>query len=624
MNDSKTGRAIGSDTIAAQVAAGVAYLAAHPITAEHKFFTEAELSELALEMAQIAGNAVITHAPGWDAIPGDPRSYVEDGEVAAGVDRPMPALVQQVDGGGATVAVWLKTGAGRTEWTQFWPSFPGFYEDPPEDVGITSPGDSPLVPHGNHSHGPGDPAATGGKLYTAYIQDPLAKGQIAALYTGYDVCGAGFLFGSAWTEGPTGTWTRVTAGVFPSAWVDDYTPQVNDLLLAWNSGLDSSQLKYAGPYEVLDIGDAVDGHAVVRRVDGYTLSANFVNGMWFEVLNGTVHAGEFWQLTIPTPFILNLSDQEWSSVPAPTVSNINALLTAAQIGRASRLTITGTATVANGDYSTLVECTTVDGLLSGQTLVAGQPWECHLKVKLTADDPAATTQVVAYLASTSGSFVELARSAALHNESYETLVFAGTFSGDDYGIPIGEELLLRFRATSTSTTGVELNFIFNESDHPSWIQTPLTLGFAGTDRHDELTPASRALPNQHPADAIGPGRLHRNMGTIAVDENGYLTFPIDASRGRVSLGVAPLSGIVPTGFTDGDPLLVFVGNASVASPKHVLGNVETVAPAKPLRLAMKPSGGPQPLQLNGPTTLLFWYDESDGSFRLQGMVIHDQ
>ena len=113
MNNSVTGLAIGQDTYDAQLAAGVAFLAAHPdFVTLPKATQDALTAALALQMAQIAGNAVITHAPGWDSLTYAPNT---DG----GLDRPIPALVQQVTSGGAFVALWLKTGTATTAWTSF-------------------------------------------------------------------------------------------------------------------------------------------------------------------------------------------------------------------------------------------------------------------------------------------------------------------------------------------------------------------------------------------------------------------------------------------------------------------------------------------------------------------------
>ena len=113
MNNSATGLAIGQDSYTAQLAAGAAFLSAHSdFVTLPKATQDALTSALALQMAQIAGNAVITHAPGWDSV-----SYAPN--TGLGLDRPIPALAQQVTGGGSFVALWLKTGTATTAWTSF-------------------------------------------------------------------------------------------------------------------------------------------------------------------------------------------------------------------------------------------------------------------------------------------------------------------------------------------------------------------------------------------------------------------------------------------------------------------------------------------------------------------------
>jgi hypothetical protein len=111
MNNSVTGLAIGQDAYTAQQAAGAAFLVAHPdfITLP-KATQDALIAALALQMAEISGNAVITHAPGWDNINYAPNT-------GGGLDRPIPALAMQDNGGGFTV--WFKIGTGVTDWEAF-------------------------------------------------------------------------------------------------------------------------------------------------------------------------------------------------------------------------------------------------------------------------------------------------------------------------------------------------------------------------------------------------------------------------------------------------------------------------------------------------------------------------
>lgn len=111
MNDSAPGRAIGTDAQAAQKAAAQAWWNANRLT--FNLLTDAQkesaIEAFALDMAQIQGNAVISHAPSLEEVNYDPRAGV-------GFDRPKPAMVVQVDGGGSFVRLLVKVGAGVHDW----------------------------------------------------------------------------------------------------------------------------------------------------------------------------------------------------------------------------------------------------------------------------------------------------------------------------------------------------------------------------------------------------------------------------------------------------------------------------------------------------------------------------
>jgi len=142
MNDSATGRAIGSDTIAAQLAAGNAFWSEHGATFKRLSKSDQEqlVRDLMLTMEQIAGNAVITHCPGFDQITSAPN-------ISPGLNRPVPAIAMQVTVGGAFVAIWWKTGSSATSWTRIDVSV-GFEQidyDPRSAPGLDRPLLTPLV-----------------------------------------------------------------------------------------------------------------------------------------------------------------------------------------------------------------------------------------------------------------------------------------------------------------------------------------------------------------------------------------------------------------------------------------------------------------------------------------------
>jgi hypothetical protein len=114
VNDTPTGRALGQDTYDAQVTEGLAFLQ----SLNGALPNAAQAAALAVLMAKIAGNATVTHVPGWVRITFDPSSGTHDDPEAPGTsfNRQIPAVAQQVDGSGNFVALWWKTGAAATAW----------------------------------------------------------------------------------------------------------------------------------------------------------------------------------------------------------------------------------------------------------------------------------------------------------------------------------------------------------------------------------------------------------------------------------------------------------------------------------------------------------------------------
>ena len=145
MNDSVTGRAIGTDAIAAQKdVADKFWFDWRP-----KFPGMAPdqqaivLSWLSLQLAQAGGNATITHAPGWDLVDFDPSAgtHQDPASDALSFNRPPPALAQQVDGSGLFVALWLKVGDGANDWV----AVGGAGADRKVASGPTDPGADTLI-----------------------------------------------------------------------------------------------------------------------------------------------------------------------------------------------------------------------------------------------------------------------------------------------------------------------------------------------------------------------------------------------------------------------------------------------------------------------------------------------
>ena len=145
-------------------------------------------------------------------------------------------------------------------------------------------------------------------------------------------------------------------------------------------------------------------------------------------------------------------------------------------------------------------------------------------------------------------------------------------------------------------------------------------GSTGTTVHNSLSGRDVNYTDGgcHPADAVGPGRLHRNMGT-ASDASGMVTMPSDASQAEIVLSVPVLAGIDATGFSHGDPIAIFIGNATPTNPKTIENDVTCTAPFVPLSLPTK-AGVQQNITCKGPTLATFWYD-ANGYWRLSAPVV---
>ena len=121
MNESVTGRALGTDLAAAQkdVADKFWFFWRDKFAALSVDRQTIVLAELSVLLAQAAGNATITHVPGYDVITFDPSTGSNPDPVdpyTTSFVRPVPALAQQNDEDGAFVTLWLKIGDGENDW----------------------------------------------------------------------------------------------------------------------------------------------------------------------------------------------------------------------------------------------------------------------------------------------------------------------------------------------------------------------------------------------------------------------------------------------------------------------------------------------------------------------------
>ena len=608
MNDSVTGRAIGTDTVAAQKDVADkfwfdwrALLPTLPPDQQAMV-----LSWLSLQLAQAAGNGIITHVPGWDLIDFDPSTgtHQDPASDALSFNRPPPALAQQVAGSNF-VTLWLKVGDGENDWAAIagagasdhkvkrdadaTPVYGdellvspngsiGQLNDPESDsidIQVVCASDLPLPDAPVASAGdPNDQPASikhvhplvpsdtyGGKLYTALVPDPLALPSVDAVFHEQGGCDPK-VFGTMWTEIASGVWRRNVAGHILGGLTDDISAWVGMRVFAWSGAFEQN---HTGPYVLDDIGENPITHAdtypQMHRAPDFASTAQVLHGTWFAVLGGTA-----WGPTPQTPpapplvhaFRLTNADPvgeidvallTWEFIDAPSPTPTNELLTAAQLSLASPDTVEVDRDVSSGSGEVeLVVCTEHDAAMAGTTLPGDKPWRFHLLCGVAgSDDPAATTVIRCYLrGSNDPAWHLVATTQPLHNTTYAMWVEAGML-GADYAMAAGELLQARFTAVSDSTIGVTVGLVFNDSEHHTYIETPMTIGNNGTDDHNLLKPSSRfrlsnpTLPFQHDSKAIKFGRVHSPWRDYITTTDGVFTMP--NSNTAVLLGTEDLIGI---------------------------------------------------------------------------------
>lgn len=144
-------------------------------------------------------------------------------------------------------------------------------------------------------------------------------------------------------------------------------------------------------------------------------------------------------------------------------------------------------------------------------------------------------------------------------------------------------------------------------------------------RHNDLSgrDVDYSADGCHPADAVGPGRFHQNIGT-ATDNGGFATMPSDASQAVLELSIPYLYGFSTTGFYAGDHIWVKVTNPTVGDPKSLIDsaslpvpNPDSMAP-----LALQAVGGvPKPLKYASPFLAHFMLDVGATQWLLASMPI---
>jgi len=396
---------------------------------------------------------------------------------------------------------------------------------------------------GDHAHPLTTAESVGGKLYTAVVPDKYPLADVDAIFREEGGCNPALFDG--WTQIATGVMRCNTAGHLLGAQTDEVSAFVGMRLLAWYGGLTDAERALSGPYVLTNVGlnpvtHAAD-YAQMQRAPDFATAAQAFSGRWVHVKSGGLTFGDMtFQLTTPDPIELGITPLTWSVAdPAPTVAFTNELLTAAQISVASTDAVVALATVsvATGEVA-LVTCIERTADLGGVTLPGAGVWRGHLKLNLTNDDPTAHTRGRLYLrAGQSGDFTLVGETQDLHNTAPGMWTTVGTLVADKE-MPIDGLLEAKFTAVSDSVDGVEVWLTYNDQLRSTYIQTPIAIGFAGTDEHDKLTKPSRWLPDQHPESAITP----IDSPTVATVD-GLLNVPSPFHTSIIVMGTEPLVGI---------------------------------------------------------------------------------
>jgi hypothetical protein len=303
-----------------------------------------------------------TIAPGVAQGPLDP---------SPGSAWPAKTAAVQVDANDLPVGLWINLDATATGWSRWWPvdEFPGYYGGSMAIVGSNSPGTSPLVARGNHSHPmpsitpfpgfyPGPMAAVGadnpGDVGTAArgnhshpAADPMVEGSYlyTALIPGQAWTACATVFGgyihpwnNGWTETSlgSGVWNRDAVGAITesgivTAFFDGVTPTLGMRLFSTYSPSAPWRM-FDGIYTVTDLGSDTT-HAQVTRATDLDASVEFVVGKYVQVTGGASNTGHLFRYDGPASPTVDTDALTWTDlgVMDPPAGDRFELLTGAQL-----------------------------------------------------------------------------------------------------------------------------------------------------------------------------------------------------------------------------------------------------------------------------------------------------
>lgn len=519
-----------------------------------------------------------------------------------------------------------------------WPTVPVASDEMPSaDGGTGTAGASPDFSRADHAHPSPDPVTEGAYLYPALVSNPLLRTAVRGLIASG---------GEIWTFGTTAV---QISGV--STWQESVTP--GPLYLKDNSGsgtirardgdrvlgvVDGGTSTHAGIYEVVDCGihtpsggewpgsgPAVTTKAVIRRATDANTPAGLCHGMVVQVTGGASfqYNGDWFTLSTADPIVVDTTPIAFSHSGTAPAGDQHELLTGAQLTTegASSADADTVATASAGGDGYLLAFETLAGT-PGASAIPAAPWTFeHEAIWLDADLGGETVLRWEVYKDVGGvpALLFTAESPPIHNTTPAPLAYQ--FDGAPYAISPTDRLNAIGVVHTTSVTPVTLHLRYNSATRGTRIKTPFTFATPGTLDHQLLVDrdpdVGAGASAAHPANSIGAGRLHRNIGTGSL-AGGIITFPADANFCRVS-GVLTINGINATGFPmDGTPVAFFVADASPSNRVVIKHKASVSAPALPFWL--EPLSGQtagQQVTLAAPSTVDAWLDLANSCVRLR-------
>jgi hypothetical protein len=505
------------------------------------------------------------------------------------------------------------------------------------------------------------PAQVAARLYPTEVKSPLDRGPC---WAAVDLHRSTSSIGWNQVDGQPGVYQRSTIGALTADDLDGLTPVVTpagcDLVGKRFINIDTQVINPStyrdGPMVLDDVGDRlvpnVPGgttyhheysYARFHRAPGYTLPSQFVQGMTFQVLHGTLYGGKYFTLETAQPIDLSESGtpQNWTmGTSNPNTDTYHALLNIAQCQQLGASTDTQTVTdnfLAGGTNDFQFGWTTHTRGLNRTTLTAGI-YSVSALVQIQPSVIGSITQLLAHLSvyhvddSVSSPFMILTSSPIDNTRPFgsEVITFQALLVAD---VPIAEtdELQLEFFGhTDSSVDPIFITLTLQAPNRPTFIEVPFQMSITGvaTGAHDQLD--HRNFTKQHPNCSSYPVlSTSASVGWIWLgngpandrgvsDRSDYVRVTLQGDTyGDGVYGIKPTwqdGTEIPDGFLVG----VYIANATPSTPKKAVSGATppTGSGFLPLANDALPNGAGKQHTFNGPTELVYRLDLTEQRWRI--------